>query len=247
MKSKTIFTFTSIIVLLTFVACNIPASTSPESAVDIQTAAALTVEAAINSSNQTPLASPTSSAQNNNSNSTAQPTDSSGEPFASFEDVTNCRMGPGVNYQRVTQIVPNESVKIVGFYPPNYWIVSTSAGECWVSGEFVTPSGSLAAVPTVTAPATPQGGSPDDVSLQSWNISCNYATNEANVTIAWSDKDGETGYRVFRNNELAIELPANSTSFGETITLLAGQSVGYYIVAFNGAGETSSKSITLTC
>lgn len=227
--------------------CNMPSTTSPESAEAIQTYAALTVEAAINNGGQVPLASPTSSAQNNSGSGTAQPTDSSGEPFASFEDVTNCRTGPGVNYERVTQILPSDSVEVIGFYPPNYWIVSTNAGECWVSGEFVTPSGSLAAVPTVTAPATPQGGSPENVSLQSWNVSCNYATNEANVTIEWSDKDGETGYRVFRNNELAVELSADSIFFGETITLLAGQSVGYYVVAFNGAGETSSKVITLTC
>jgi uncharacterized protein YgiM (DUF1202 family) len=227
-------------------ACNIPSASSPESAEAIQTYAALTVEAAINN-NQVPLASPTLDSQNNSGSGTVQPTNSSGQPFASFEDVTNCRTGPGVNYEGVTQILPSDSVEVIGFYPPNYWIVSTNAGACWVSGEFVTPSGSLATVPTVTAPATPQSGSPENVSLQSWNISCNYATNEANVTIEWSDKDGETGYRVFRNNELVAELSANSSQFTETITLLSGQSAGYYVVAFNIAGETSSKSITLKC
>ncbi|GAB1471767.1 hypothetical protein MASR2M66_26450 [Chloroflexota bacterium] len=152
-----------------------------------------------------------------------------------------------MNYERVTQILPADSVEIIGFYPPNYWIVSTDAGICWVAGEFVTPSGSIAAVPTVTAPPTPQGGAPDSVSLQKWDIFCNFATNEADITIRWADKDDESGYRVFRNNELIAELVGNSTEFKETITLLAGQSAGYYVVAFNAVGSTSSKTITLTC
>ncbi|MBX3038729.1 MAG: SH3 domain-containing protein [Anaerolineales bacterium] len=235
-------TFLLSITALFLSSCNLPSANSPESAEAVQTSAALTVEAAL----KTPLVSPTLAPATSN-NAQATPSDSSGQPFASFEDVTNCRTGPGVNYERITQIVPEDSVQIIGFYPPNYWVVMTDTGPCWVAGEFVTPSGSLAAVPTVTAPPTPQGGAPDNVSLQQWNVSCNYATNEADVSIRWKDKDNESGYRVFRNNELAAELPANSTEFIETISLLSGQSVGYYIVAFNAVGDTSSKTITLSC
>ncbi len=53
----------------------------------------MTVQAAIDNG-QSPLASPTSA-------SSAQSTpESTGNPMASFEDVTNCRVGPGVNYER---------------------------------------------------------------------------------------------------------------------------------------------------
>jgi len=222
--------------------CNLPASGAPDP--QIATAAALTVQAAIDSSTNTqqPKASPTAKGT---SAITVTPTYS--KPMVSVGDVTNCRTGPGVNYERVTQIIPNSPVEIIGFYPPNYWIVSTSAGNCWVSGEFSTPSGSFAAVPTVTAPPTPQGGAPDTVSLQKWDISCDYVNNEANITIRWADQDGETGYRVIRNDELAAELTANNTEFKETISLLAGQSVGYSIVVFNAAGSNNSKTITLGC
>ena len=178
--------------------CNLPSASLSESAEAVQTSAALTVEAAL----KTPLASPTLAPVTSNDTQATSDT-SSGQPFASFEDVTNCRTGPGVNYERITQITPQDAVEIIGFYPPNYWVVMTDAGPCWVAGEFVTPSGSLAAVPTVTAPSTPQGGAPENVSLQQWNVSCNYATNEADVSIRWTDKDNESGYRVFRNNELA--------------------------------------------
>ena len=136
--------------------CNMPSSGAPDP--QVATAAALTVQAAIASSSNTqqPLASPTSES---GQEITETPTYS--KPMISVGDVTNCRTGPSVNYERVTQILPNTSVEIIGFYSPNYWIVSTSAGNCWVSGEFATPTGSYTAVPTVTAPPTPQGGAPD--------------------------------------------------------------------------------------
>ncbi len=225
--------------------CNIPtsAATSP----DVATAAAMTVEAALsnnpNSNGQTPLASPTAGSASD----LATQTVSTGNPLASFEDVTNCRTGPGVNYERITQIQPGLAVEIVGFYPPNYWIVSTDAGPCWVAGEFVTPSGNYAAAPTVTAPPTPEGSTPENVSLQKWDISCNYVTNEAEITIAWADQEDETGYRVVRNDIVIAELSANATQFQEVITLLSGQTVGYSIIAFNGAGQTQSKTISLGC
>ncbi|MCK6582829.1 MAG: hypothetical protein L6Q49_07000 [Anaerolineales bacterium] len=43
------------------------------------------------------------------------------------------------------------------------------------------------------------------------------------------------------------ELPANSIELSETITLLSGQTVGYRVIAFNPAGDASSKAITLGC
>ncbi len=219
--------------------CNLPGTGAPDP--QVATAAALTVQAAIDAPpNSEPLASPTAGG-------IKESTPTYSKPMASVGDVTNCRTGPGVNYERVTQILPADSVEIVGFFPPNYWIVSTSAGNCWVSGEFTTPVGSYTSVPTVTAPPTPQGGAPDNVSLQKWDISCDYVKNEASITIIWSDKENESGYRVIRNGDLVAELPENSTTFQETISLLAGQSVGYNVIAFNTVGSNSSSLITLTC
>lgn len=220
-------------------ACNIPAgNTSSDPA--ISTSAALTVEAALNSA---PLASATAQVS---SSITVTPTFS--EPMISVGDVTNCRSGPGTNYERITQITPGEQVKIIGVFAPNYWIVSTSAGVCWVSAEFSTPVGSVQVVPTVTAPATPTGKAPEGVSLQKWDIFCNYQTGQADVTIKWSDKgDDETGYRVLRNSGVIAELPENTTQYTETITLLSGQSVGYSVEAFNTIGTASSKTIALYC
>jgi hypothetical protein len=229
---------TILVIGLFISSCNLPAAGSIDP--QIATAAALTVQAAVSGQNTTPLASPADAGTG------ATPTYS--KPIASVGEVTNCRTGPGTNYERVTQLLPNESVDIIGFYPPNYWIVSSKAGPCWLSAEFTTPIGSFAVVPTVTAPATPAGNAPQNISWQKWDILCDYQTGSAEVTLRWSDKsESESGYRVTRNGDVIAELPANSTTFKETITLLSGQSVGYGVIGFNAIGSTSSSVITLNC
>ncbi len=217
--------------------CNLPAAgqTDPQ----IATAAALTVQAALNSTSpaipvSTTSGSPTSAAFS--------------KPVIVVDDVTNCRTGPGTNYERVVQITAGQQVEIIGVYPPNYWIVSTNAGICWVSAEFATPMGSVQAVPTVTAPPTPAGNAPADVSFQKWDILCNFQTGQADISIRWSDKgDDEAGYRVIRNGNVVAEFPPNATQFAETISLLSGQSVGYRVESFNEIGSSSSSTISLAC
>lgn len=221
--------------------CNLPGrgATQPE----ISTAAALTVQAAINDSeNKTPLASPVAT-------NAVGITPTFSEPRASVGEVTNCRSGPGTNYERVTQLLPNESVEIIGFFPPNYWIVSTNAGECWLSGEFATPSGSFTTVPTVTAPATQTNGDLEKPTFPNngWSYSC-YGPGKADITLTWNDKSAtETGYRILRNSEVITELAANATNFAETIDLDSGESVRYIVRAYNSSGESDSDTVNITC
>jgi hypothetical protein len=223
--------------------CNMPTSGTVDP--QIATAAALTVQAALEVT--TPLASPTlANVKPTATQAASTPTFS--QPMASVGDVTNCRKGPGTSYERVTQIAPGEAVNIVGFFPPNYWVVSTKDGECWLSGEFATPSGSFAVVPTVNAPATPQGGAPEAATFpkNGWTFFC--YSGQADVTLSWNDNaNTETGYRVLRNGEVVVDLGANSTYFAETIPLFSGQSVGYQIQAYNQVGETNSSTATITC
>ncbi len=221
--------------------CTMPDSgaTDPQ----IGTAAALTVQAAL--AQTTPLATPTAGTQSVPTATAAVPTFS--PPMASVQDVTNCRKGPGTNYERVAQIMPLESVKIVGFFPPNYWVVSTKDGDCWLSGEFVTPSGSFAAIPTVAAPPTPQGGAPDAATFpkNGWTFYC--YSGQADITLSWNDNaNNEAGYRVLRDGAVIAELPSNSTYFKETIILPLGKNVEYKIRAYNLAGE-ADRAVTITC
>ncbi|MBI3161976.1 MAG: SH3 domain-containing protein [Chloroflexi bacterium] len=248
MKNKWEIMWPVTVAMAVLISCNIPFSAGGSSDVEMSTSAALTVQAVLDAeSAATPLASPT---RNIGTATTAPATPTFTQPMASVGDVTNCRSGPGKNYERVTQILPTDPVKIVGFFPPNYWVVSTKDGECWLSGEFTTPSGSFSAIPTVTAPPTPLGGAPEQPTLakeNGWTFYC-YFPGKADITISWNDKaDNETGYKILRNGEVVAELPVDSTFFGETIDLTPGQSVEYIIRAYNTAGETDSSPVKITC
>ncbi|MCA1900260.1 MAG: SH3 domain-containing protein [Chloroflexi bacterium] len=208
----------------------------------VATAAALTVEAALQAeaAQTTPTSLPPTATQ------VSTPTFT--QPVISVGDVINCRKGPGTSYERITQIMPGETVNIVGFFPPNYWVVASKEGECWLSGEFTTPAGSFAAVPTVTAPPTPQGGAPKAATFpkNGWTFYC--YSGQADITLSWNDNaNNESGYRILRNGEAIAELPANSTYFAETISLLSGQSAAYQIQAYNSAGESVSATANIAC
>jgi hypothetical protein len=224
--------------------CNLPAAGALDP--QIATAAALTVQAALNTA--TPLASPNIGNLGTRTATEAVSTPTYSQPMASVGEVTNCRKGPGTNFERVTQIMPADSVKITGFFSPNYWVVSTKDGECWLSGEFATPVGSFAAVPTVTAPPTPEGGAPQAPTFKKdngWTFYC--YSEQADITLSWNDKaNNESGYHILRNNKVVADLAANSTYFAETIPLLIGQSVQYEVQAYNEVGETSITA-KITC
>jgi hypothetical protein len=225
--------------------CNLPPVGTPDP--QIATAAALTVQAALNA--VTPLASPISINSGVGTATKAVSTPTYSQPMASVGEVINCRKGPGTNYEKVTQLLPAESVKIIGFFSPNYWVVSTKDGECWLSGEFATPVGSFAAVPTVTAPPTPNGGAPKAATFpkNGWAFFC-YPPSQADITLSWSDNaENESGYRILRNGDKVAELPANSSYFAETIDLRSGQSAGYQIQAYNESGESNSPVANITC
>jgi hypothetical protein len=245
--NKSVFVY-FIVAGLILSACNMPEDSAASQEL-MMTAAAQTVESALKTPLATPTIASTPSVIAAAGTSQISTPSLSGQAMASVGDVTNCRSGPGTNYERITQILPADPVAIVGFFPPNYWIVNTALGQCWLSGEFTTPSGNFAAVPTVTAPPTPAGDIPEapTFSKNGWTFFC-YGPGSADISLTWNDKaNNETGYRVLRNGELLIELPANSTTFGETIALNSGQSVSYQIQAYNLIGESISSTASITC
>jgi uncharacterized protein YraI len=223
--------------------CSLPGSTPSQS--DVMTAAALTVQAVIATK---PMPSQTSVSSSVTNAPLATPTESA-PPLITVSEVTNCRSGPSQDYERVTQIQPGQQVGIVGYFPPSYWVVNSSAGNCWISAEFVTPSGSYQAVPTVTAPPTPDGDAPKAPTFprNGWSYVCP-SFSQIDVTFNWNDNaDNETGYRIYRNDEVVAELPANSKTFSESVTIQPGQILTYRIEVYNLLGKSSTPAVVIQC
>ena len=235
-------------VLVALSACSMPSGGMTDE--EVAAAAEMTVQAALNAA---PLATPVASSGQNFApetpvmqlTSTLMP----GEVRATFGDTVNCRKGPSVNYDRVMQVKAGDSFPIVGYFPPNFWVISTNAGECWVAGEFTTPVGDAQAVPTVTLPPASVEGAPEAPSFgkNGWSWFC-YGSGQTEVTLNWEDNAvNEKGYRIYRNKELVTELSANSTFFKEVLVYPGGEGLQYVVEAFNEAGTSIVSTEVLFC
>jgi hypothetical protein len=256
MKNGLRTTLTSLILIASILACNLPGSGEqllpPE---DVQTAAALTVEALL----MPPSATTTEAGAGqtrvaNTSSPTSGPTGTItptySVPILRVLEQTNCRTGPGQDYEVVYTYLSWKELEIVGAYPQeNYWLVKSPespSGECWLWGGYVEVKGSYWVVSSVTPPPTATKAPPSAPSIQNWEFFC--SAGQMTITILWTDRaSNESGYRVIRDDVVVAELPADSNRYTETITVDADESVTYYIEVYGPSGTVRSTPIRLSC
>ena len=241
--------------IFAILACNSPLAnpTPEESAPEIQTAAAQTLQVlltpSVSATTQpsqtatTPLATATRMGA-----LTQTPTYS--VPMLMVREQTNCRAGPGQDYEILFTYLPGKELEIVGRYDPdNYWLVKaveSPTGTCWLWGEFVEVTGSYGAVPSVTPPATVTSAPPQAPSIVEWEFSC--TGGSMTFIVSWEDKaNDEIGYRVFRNGEAVAELPANSNAYTDTMTPTGNENVDYYLEVYSPFGSANSSVMRMSC
>ena len=249
-----------IILLLAMFACNMPFEQLPPPN-EIQTAAALTLQAFLTpsstSSASTPAIATTSSPRATQTSSSAgSPTTNASQtptfsvPMLTVQESTNCRTGPGEEYEVVFTYLTGRELEIVGRYDPgNFWLVKSNespAGTCWLWGEFVEVTGSYWTVASVTPPATVTSAPPRAPVIDEWNFFCE--GGNLNFTVTWRDMaTDETGYRLFRNGEAIVELPPNSTTYTDVYDIPADQNVEYYIQAYSPTGSANTSIMRMRC
>lgn len=248
-----------LIVLLFFLtSCNVPVEQVPPPD-DVQTAAALTVQAAIAvaSSTVTPSAATVAPASQTAS-ATGSPavtvtiTPTYSVPTLTVRESTNCRTGPGEDYEIVFTYLSGKKLEIAGRYDPgNFWLVKSSespTGTCWLWGQYVDVTGSYWAVASVTPPPTSTNAPPRAPSIQNWEYVCDAGI--LNFTVTWTDNaNSEDGYRVFRNGEEVIDLPANSSKYTDSFDVSDDltQSVEYYLQVHGPGGSVNSSAMKMKC
>jgi hypothetical protein len=171
-------------------------------------------------------------------------------------EATNCRTGPGTNYEIVFTYTAGTKLEITGRDESrNFWLVKSDkspTGTCWMWTGSVDVTDNALAVASVAPPSTPtsasgntSGGTPPEApSLQKWDYSC--GDGKLTFTVTWNDKaTDETGYRIFRNGELLTELPADSNTY--TDTLASEQNVEYYIQVYSPGGTANSSAMKAGC
>ena len=172
-------------------------------------------------------------------------------PILTVQESTNCRTGPGQDYEIVFTYLKGKQLEILGNYPQeNYWLVrsvESPGGQCWLWGEYVDVSGSYWAVSSVTPPPTATQSLPQAPAVE-WEFNCDYNANQMDVSFTWVDyATNETSYRVIRNDERITELPANTTAYRDVYTFDTAERVLYQIEAYNSTGSARSTVISITC
>ncbi len=249
---------TGAILILAILACNGPFTNPqpPPSDSEIQTAAAQTLQVIFTPASagtvertSSPTSANTPAATTTQSRAVTQtPTDS--VAMLTVREQTNCRTGPGQDYEVLFTYLPGKELEIIGRYEQdNYWLVKSvesPTGSCWLWGEYVEVAGSFLAVSSVLPPPTSTKAPPQAPSIVEWEFSCSGGI--LTFTVSWTDRGiDETGYRVFRNNEAVAELPANSSSYVDTFEFTAGENVDYYLQVYSPYGSANSSVMRMMC
>lgn len=244
--------------ILAILACNMPFEQFPPPG-DVQTAAALTLQAIVTPSFTAPAATLTITTAPSPRITQTAPTVGSATmtltptysvPMLTVLESTNCRTGPGEEYEIVLTYLTGKELEIVGRYDPgDFWLVKSSespTGTCWLWGQYAEVSGSTGAIPSVTAPPTSTSAPPRGPGIIEWNFSC--SGGAITFTVNWADNaSNEEGYRIFRNGEAIVELPANSNTYTDVYNLPENQNVEYYIQVYSPTGTANSSIMRMRC
>lgn len=252
------FTFAALVSLLLLLsACSLPGQSSEPSLEDqAATLVAMTLNATapgepeVTPQGTRPANTPTQAAS---TGPTATITPTYSVPMLEVEEPTNCRSGPGQVYEIITVFQPGAKAEIVGRSTENnWWLINNpfGSGTCWISAEFATVSGSESTVNVVTPPPPATANLPSPPSISNWDYSCSYDSSGPSITfnLTWSDRAvDETGYRIYRNDELVAELPPNSSSFSEVVDVESNEKLTYRLEVFNSTGASSTSPISFSC
>jgi hypothetical protein len=80
-------------------------------------------------------------------------------PLISVSVATNCRLGPGTDYEKVGALLVGETAEVYGRDPTgNYWYIRNPNAPpefCWLWGQYATLVGNTVILPVYTPPPTP--------------------------------------------------------------------------------------------
>jgi hypothetical protein len=204
-----------------------------------------------------PQATPTASGETPTIQPNLTSTALTGTPAATVLTVdsnTNCREGPGLSYAILIVLVPGTTYQMIARTADNkYWVV-TEIGKstpCWVPAEMSNAYGNVNQL-SVTTPAAPTSAAnplqpPTGLAYQ-YECVYNGVNSDITVNLKWSDRsNNETGFRVYRDGVLVVDLPANTTLYVNLFTGSATVVYSYRVAAYNSVGEAMGGLISFSC
>lgn len=167
---------------------------------------------------------------------------------------TLCWTGPGNQYDVVSSVQAGTEVELLGTGEiANWWVVDNPrypGVACWLRENALDvdpqlnleglPVFKVPQLPTATiTPAPPPPAAP--TGLAASEVSCN-PNDGYKVKLTWKDNaKNESGYRVYRNNNLIATLGANATQY-TTSNIDSGGVQSFFVEAFNAGGAAQSNT-----
>ena len=139
-------------------------------------------------------------------------------PQISVSVPTNCRTGPGKDYEMVGALLVGETVQVYARDPTGtYWYIRNPddpSGYCWVWGGYATITGLAAIVPVYTPPPTP---TPTFTPTPAPAFDASYDGLVSCVTSWWTEIDlDNTGLITFKSVAIILKDTVTSTSVSDT-------------------------------
>ena len=142
-----------------------------------------------------------------------------------------CRMGPGTYYYAVTFLQAGNPYPVVGRDGLDIWwqVQVTPKVQCWEGDPTSTKEGPVESAPVVLAPPLPSSPS-----LFGNTSHCDPVMNTMTVWLTWTSAQGASGYHIYRNGSLIVQLGPKANSYTDK----APRSVDlkYQIEALNDYG-----------
>lgn len=202
---------------------------------------------------------------------TQGPTSTPTVPEVTVSTNTNCRTGPGTQYDLIGGLNVGQTAVVVGKNTStNYWIINNpgKSGTCWLWGEYATVSGNTAglteyAIPptptptaTSTATATPtQTATPTPPAAVSNLVAAKACVPQVapiylyGGTINWQDNsNNESGFNIYLNGALNGSIGPNITTYPiPPLPLAAGTPITLSVEAFNSGGKSAKVDVIVVC
>lgn len=264
-KNKSLLSL-SVLLIISLSACNLPSGDStptPDLALTVTAQATLLQPGAFTSTPEFTATTGPSATPGFTSTPTV--------PEVSVSTNTNCRTGPGTQYDLVGGLLVGQTAVVVGKNTSTgYWIINNpgKSGTCWLWGQYATVSGNTAGLteyaipptPTPTATSTPTA-TPTQTSTPTppapvTNLAAAKvcAPQVAPIylyggVINWQDNsNNESGFNIYLNGGLYGTVAANVATYPiPPLALAAGTPITLSVEAFNSGGKSAKVDVVIIC
>ena len=177
-----------------------------------------------------------------------------------------CYAGPGPDYDTLATLVIGAKVEVLSQDGTGeYCIVQSPAGngQCWTESRYATIVGSSEGIPVLAADAVPTRVIviPEIPNKFKVDLSCTFTDRVPGkyglsqktgwtvlVLLKWLDSKNETGYRIYKDGVLLIELKKGVLEYQDAIFLEKGTptSFRYAVTALNDQGESPKTELQIS-